>query len=368
MNPAEKKKRPQTKTIKKIDYSTAAKLLSSKNDDDIIKAAKMLAKIDEKKSVALLLHSLYELDYRYRSMSCLSAFFGDPKVVYTKGTPENAVANALKKIGGSAVIPLLKLHYANEEDFSLLARETMIMMGKIAIPPLFQMISPKYRKYGDAATYALADIHDPKMVKSLKNLFHNGTPKQQWAAIYILAAIDDPRTNPLIHEALKSKNVDVVVEAIHAIGKNQNTETMEILNDFLKNPNSKIAGTAASVLGKKDEFNDFQISGPTYLGNEPIFSHDQIYNLCCLPREKISPAVLELLQQALDAPSMKRYSSIHELKKVVLRKGDFTFIKHLQNWLNSCNLTDEQRDIVTTKLLKPLQTHYKNVETKTKNN
>jgi HEAT repeat protein len=163
-------------------------------------------------------------------------------------------AEALGVIGDSrAVKPLLiaiAAHKDRHTDVCTAAAEALVKIGASAVEPLIAALKDRDSDVRIAAVEALGKIGDTRAVEPLIAALKDRDSHVCIAAVKALGKIGDTRAVEPLIAALKDRDRFVRYAAVEALGKIGDTRAVEPLIAALKDSDSILRKVAAEVLGK----------------------------------------------------------------------------------------------------------------------
>jgi HEAT repeat protein len=155
------------------------------------------------------------------SLSVLFRCFKSPVEVVYQGAAEQ-----LEKRGRPAVVRLVRLLGYKDNSVADFAKDTLVRMGKVAVPSLMRSIRSKDLSRQIRSINALAEIKDPRSIIPLVNLLKTKNVVVRSTVVKALVSIGKPAIAPLV-ESLKSKNPRVRLAAAQALGQMSDKDEVE---------------------------------------------------------------------------------------------------------------------------------------------
>ena len=157
-----------------------------------------------------------------------------------------SAAVALGEIGDSrAVEPLIKILNDLNSNVRWAAAEALKKIGESAVEPLIESL--KDEKIRILAAVALGEIGDFRAVEPLIESLKDDYPKAQWAAAEALQKIGKTAVEPLI-ESLKDERARI--PAVVALGEIGDSRAVEPLTKILQDKNADVRWAAMNALEK----------------------------------------------------------------------------------------------------------------------
>lgn len=243
------------------NFDALADILKYREDPDLrVAAMEALCEVDPGKAADVLLEFASDENWRVSGKAVeMLASLGDLRCLpfiegLTRSTDQydrEKAASLLKSINKPESIDLLiDLMDDPDAEVWVAAREAILAMGKIAVPPLMEAIDD-FAGYN--AAEVLAELVDETAIEPLKERLQGSNEIARYHAILALKRYYSPQILELIAGALKDSRVETRREAARYLANSGEERAIDMLADALDDEDEEVRLRAALSLARRGE-------------------------------------------------------------------------------------------------------------------